>query len=182
VSTFNPRAKVRGVHANVKGAKFDVEYFRQFALVMNALDNLDARRHVNRLCLAAKVPLIESGTAGYLGQVSVILGGETECYECQPKPAPKTFAVCTIRSTPRFAQQMRVCLHDLARNRSKPVHCVVWAKELYAELFAPSESANSAVEAGADEYANDAAVVDDALLRADVDKLNAELVQHGKWR
>ena len=42
-------------------------------LVMNALDNLSARRHVNRLCLASGVPLIESGTAGYLGQVSVHL-------------------------------------------------------------------------------------------------------------
>ena len=28
------------------------------------------RRHVNRLCMAAKTPLIESGTAGYVGQVS----------------------------------------------------------------------------------------------------------------
>jgi molybdopterin/thiamine biosynthesis adenylyltransferase len=32
----------------------------------------DARRHVNRLCCAANVPLIESGTAGYLGQVTPI--------------------------------------------------------------------------------------------------------------
>ena len=31
-----------------------------------------ARSHVNRLCLAADVPLIESGSAGYQGQVSVI--------------------------------------------------------------------------------------------------------------
>lgn len=31
-----------------------------------------ARNHVNRMCLAADIPLIESGTAGYLGQVSVI--------------------------------------------------------------------------------------------------------------
>ena len=31
-----------------------------------------ARNHVNRLCLAAGVVLIESGSAGYLGQVSVI--------------------------------------------------------------------------------------------------------------
>lgn len=30
---------------------------------------LKARRHVNRLCLAAGVPLVESGTAGFLGQV-----------------------------------------------------------------------------------------------------------------
>ena len=31
-----------------------------------------ARSHVNRLCLAAAVPLIESGSAGYQGQVTVI--------------------------------------------------------------------------------------------------------------
>ena len=31
-----------------------------------------ARNHVNRMCQAASIPLIESGTAGYLGQVTVI--------------------------------------------------------------------------------------------------------------
>ena len=31
-----------------------------------------ARNHVNRLCLAAGVTLVESGSAGYLGQVTVI--------------------------------------------------------------------------------------------------------------
>lgn len=39
---------------------------------MNALDNRAARNHVNRMCLAADVPLIESGTAGYAGQVNYI--------------------------------------------------------------------------------------------------------------
>ena len=27
---------------------------------------------MNRMCLAADIPLVESGTAGYLGQVTVI--------------------------------------------------------------------------------------------------------------
>ena len=44
-------------------------YHCKFALVLNALDNRAARSHVNRMCLAADVPLVESGTAGYLGQV-----------------------------------------------------------------------------------------------------------------
>jgi molybdopterin/thiamine biosynthesis adenylyltransferase len=34
---------------------------------------VDARRHVNKMCMAANVPLVESGTAGYLGQVQPIL-------------------------------------------------------------------------------------------------------------
>jgi len=33
-------------------------------------------------------------------QVTVHVKGKTECYECQPKPAPKTYPVCTITSTP----------------------------------------------------------------------------------
>ena len=32
----------------------------------------DARRHVNKMCMAADVPLVESGTAGYMGQVQPI--------------------------------------------------------------------------------------------------------------
>lgn len=56
-------------HANVKNQEFDIDFFKQFNVVLNGLDNLDARRHVNRMCLAAGVPLVESGTTGYLGQV-----------------------------------------------------------------------------------------------------------------
>jgi ubiquitin-like 1-activating enzyme E1 B len=55
----------------VKEAAYGVDFFRRFDCVLNGLDNLDARRHVNRLCLAAGVPLVESGTAGYLGQVCI---------------------------------------------------------------------------------------------------------------
>lgn len=43
----------------------------QFNIVLNALDNVDARRHVNRVCLATDMPLIESGTMGYVGQVNL---------------------------------------------------------------------------------------------------------------
>jgi len=53
----------------VKNPDFNVDFFKQFNVVLNGLDNVDARRHVNRLCLAAGVPLIESGTTGFLGQV-----------------------------------------------------------------------------------------------------------------
>ena len=50
-------------------AEYGLTFFKKFTLVMNALDNRAARNHVNRMCLAADVPLIESGTAGYEGQV-----------------------------------------------------------------------------------------------------------------
>ena len=54
----------------MKDGVYGLDFFRRFAIVLNGLDNVEARRHVNRLCLAAGVPLVESGTTGYLGQVS----------------------------------------------------------------------------------------------------------------
>lgn len=69
---FNPHVKLEAHHANVKDPHFNLEFFQTFNLVFNALDNLEARRHVNKMCLAADVPLIESGTTGFNGQVQVI--------------------------------------------------------------------------------------------------------------
>lgn len=75
------------------------------------------------MCLAADVPLIESGTTGFNGQVQVIRKGVTACYDCTSKEAPKSFPVCTIRSTP-----------------SQPIHCIVWGKSyLLNEIFGASE-------------------------------------------
>jgi ubiquitin-like 1-activating enzyme E1 B len=69
VLKFKPHINIMPYHANVKDPEFNVDFFKQFNVVLNGLDNLDARRHVNRLCLAAEVPLVESGTTGFLGQV-----------------------------------------------------------------------------------------------------------------
>lgn len=71
-SKFNPNVKIEAHHANIKDPEFNVDWFQSFALVFNALDNIDARRHVNKMCIAADVPLIESGTTGFNGQVQVI--------------------------------------------------------------------------------------------------------------
>ena len=70
---FNPHVKLEAHHANIKDPQFNIEWFGGFNIVFNALDNLDARRHVNKMCLAAGVPLIESGTTGFNGQVQVII-------------------------------------------------------------------------------------------------------------
>ncbi|ORX39135.1 hypothetical protein BD324DRAFT_618613 [Kockovaella imperatae] len=124
---FNPSSgiKIHPRHGNVKEGQNDIEWIKGFGLVMNALDNMDARRHVNKLCQAAGVPLIESGTAGYLGQVTPFWRDRTECFDCVTKPTPKTFPVCTIRATP-----------------SEPIHCIVWAKSyLFGKLFGEDDEA-----------------------------------------
>ena len=124
VTAFNTDVDITAHYGNIKDGKFNINYFKSFSIVLNALDNVEARKHVNRMCLAAKVPLIDSGTTGYLGQVTCIFKGITTCYECEKKEGLKTYPVCTIRSTP-----------------DKPVHCIAWAKECFKLLFnKPSES------------------------------------------
>ncbi|KAL4882608.1 hypothetical protein BJY04DRAFT_186499 [Aspergillus karnatakaensis] len=131
---FQPGAKIEAYHANIKDKQFNVDWFASFKIVFNALDNLDARRHVNRMCLAADVHLVESGTTGFNGQVQVIKKNVTECYDCNSKETPKTFPVCTIRSTP-----------------SQPIHCIVWAKSyLLPELFGTSETDTEEFDYSAD--------------------------------
>ena len=115
---FRPGAKIVAHHGNVKDSKFDVDFVRRFDVVLNGLDNLEARKHVNRF--ASPTYLVESGTTGYLGQVTVHVRKRTACFECNPKPTPKSHPICTLRDTP-----------------DKPVHCVVYATDLlFPRLFA----------------------------------------------
>ncbi|KAJ7694800.1 hypothetical protein B0H17DRAFT_931436 [Mycena rosella] len=122
---FNPNVQITPIYGNIKEPQYDLEWFQQFDIVLNALDNLDARRHVNKMCIAAQIPLVESGTAGYMGQVQPIIKDRTECFDCVTKATPTTFPVCTIRSTP-----------------SQPIHCIVWSKSyLMGQLFGEDEDA-----------------------------------------
>lgn len=117
---------VTPIHGSIQSQDFDVDKFRSYTFVINALDNIAARSHVNRMCLAADVPLIESGSEGYLGQVFLIKRDASACYECQgPRKDQRTYASCTIRNTP-----------------SQPIHCIVWAKHLFAQLFGESDPDN----------------------------------------
>ncbi|KFD71839.1 hypothetical protein M514_15949 [Trichuris suis] len=125
---FPPRkVEVKPFHASIMDPTFDVDFIKQFRLVISPPGQrsllltktfADARSHVNRLCLATNTPMIDCGTRGRIGQVTVSLKAKTECYDCLPRPAEQHYASCTIRNTP-----------------SQPIHCIVWAKFLFNQLF-----------------------------------------------
>lgn len=99
--------------------QFPVSWFAQFEIFFNALDNIPARSYINKLALLLNKPVMETGTTGTSGQAQPTLPHVTECYDCVVRDTPKTFPVCTIRSTP-----------------SLPVHCIHWAKSfLFTSLF-----------------------------------------------
>lgn len=120
VHNFNPNVKITPYNGNIMDPSFNASWYQQFDLVINALDNVAARKYVNGMCLLSGVPLVESGTEGFQGQTTIHIAGLTKCYECEPKKSnTKTYPVCTIRSTP-----------------SAPIHCIVWARNyLLQQLF-----------------------------------------------
>ncbi|XP_072763055.1 SUMO-activating enzyme subunit 2 [Anoplolepis gracilipes] len=161
--TFNPDVKVIHYHDSITSSEFGLSFFKRFSVVLNALDNRAARNHVNRMCLAADVPLIESGTAGYEGQVELIKKGLSQCYECTPKAAQKTYPGCTIRNTP-----------------SEPIHCIVWAKHLFNQLFGEEDPDQDVSPDTADPEATDIAG-EGALQTEHNDKGNIDRISTRVW-
>ncbi|KAL6424414.1 hypothetical protein ACFW04_009885 [Cataglyphis niger] len=161
--TFNPDVKVIHYHDSITSSEFGLSFFKRFTVVLNALDNRAARNHVNRMCLAADIPLIESGTAGYEGQVELIKKGLSQCYECTPKAAQKTYPGCTIRNTP-----------------SEPIHCIVWAKHLFNQLFGEEDPDQDVSPDTADPEATDVAG-EGALQTEHNDKGNIDRISTRVW-
>ncbi|CAD2114182.1 SUMO-activating enzyme subunit 2, putative [Plasmodium vinckei] len=113
---------------NINAYTFDVCTMKgsdisKYDYVINALDNIKARKYVNKLCITEKKVLIEAGSTGYNGQVYPIFSNETKCYNCEEKPKNKTYAICTIRQTP-----------------SLPEHCVAWGKLIFETFFCKNDN------------------------------------------
>ncbi|KAL7717709.1 SUMO-activating enzyme subunit [Entamoeba marina] len=147
-------ANIKPHHCEIQNSTFDVDYYKQFAVVINALDNLAARKHVNRMCVNSGVPLIDGGTAGFIGQTTPIIPKQTECYECVPKAAPKGYAVCTIRTNP-----------------TKPIHCVFWSKQLLQKLFGNSDDGNFLSDLQFDKHEDYSQSVFDRVFTSDIEVL-----------
>lgn len=100
---------------------FNAEFYRQFTLIVCGLDNIEARRWINKTVVdiafqyGQYIPLVDGGTEGFQGSVKLIIPTITACLECYMKLVPKqtTYPLCTLASTPRL-----------------PEHCIEWAHQL----------------------------------------------------
>lgn len=99
-------------------AKFSNSFFQTLDVVVNALDNVEARLYVDQRCTTNLRPLMESGTLGSKGHVQVILPHKTETYASQRDPPDESFPVCTVKSFPSMIE-----------------HTIQWARSKFDTLF-----------------------------------------------
>lgn len=86
--------------------------------VINALDNIQARRFMDEQCFKYNLPLFESGTTGTKGNTQPVIPFVTETYSALVDPEQdKSFPLCTIKSFPNEIQ-----------------HTIHWAMDMF-EFF-----------------------------------------------
>ena len=113
----------------------DVDFYRQFSVVISGLDNIEARRWLNSLLvgLVARdeegellpetiIPFIDGGTEGLMGQARLILPKCTSCFECTLDlfPPQKAFPMCTIASTPRIPEHCIAYVYMIEWDKTFP--------------------------------------------------------------
>ncbi len=98
---------------------FDNEFYSQIDILLNALDNVDARVYMDSRAIKYSLPLIDSGTLGTKGNVQVVVPYLTESYGSSKDPEDKAgIPICTIKTFPY-----------------RPEHTIQWARELFEEQF-----------------------------------------------
>ena len=117
---INNRVNVIGVDAKVSADSeiFDTDFWENSHIVVTALDNVDARRFVDSMCLKYKRCMLDSGTQGTKGNTQVVYPSLTESYSSSTDPSDDSIPLCTLKTFPYLAE-----------------HCVAWSKSLFDTIF-----------------------------------------------
>ncbi|RNF15388.1 putative ubiquitin-activating enzyme e1 [Trypanosoma conorhini] len=88
-------------------------------VVVNALDNMEARLYVDQQCVKFRKILVEAGTMGTGGNVDIIVPGKTTSYaDGGAADASGGIPMCTLRNFPYIFD-----------------HCIEWARAQFDDLF-----------------------------------------------
>ena len=126
--SMNPAFNAEGMVARVSPETedtFNYNFWDGLDLVVNALDNVNARLYVDSKCVYHNKPLLESGTLGTKCNTQVVSPSQTENYGASRDPPEKQIAMCTLHSFPHNAE-----------------HCLAWGRSEFEGLLAraPAEA------------------------------------------
>uniref|UniRef100_A0A3B4VKA4 Ubiquitin-like modifier-activating enzyme 6 n=1 Tax=Seriola dumerili TaxID=41447 RepID=A0A3B4VKA4_SERDU len=92
-------------------------FYSRLNLVVTALDNVEARRYVDR-CVSNQRPLLDSGTMGTKGHTEIIVPNLTESYNSHRDPPEEEIPFCTLKSFPSVIE-----------------HTIQWARDKFENAF-----------------------------------------------
>lgn len=118
---MNAKLQVKVLQERVSPHSEDVfndEFWRGLDVVVNALDNVKARRYVDTKCVFYEKPLLESGTQGPKCNTLVCLPHRSENYAAQPDAPEKQTPECTLHNFPHNIQ-----------------HCLSWGRSDFVGQF-----------------------------------------------
>lgn len=120
-TSINPRLNVEALQNRVGPETenvFDDTFWENLSVVINALDNVNARLYVDQRCLYFQKPLLESGTLGAKCNTQMVIPHLTENYGASRDPPEKQAPMCTVHSFP----------HNID-------HCLTWARSEFEGLL-----------------------------------------------
>ncbi|KAG6678008.1 hypothetical protein I3842_14G058600 [Carya illinoinensis] len=119
--SINPRFNIEALQNRVGPETenvFDDTFWESLSVVINALDNVNARLYVDQRCLYFQKPLLESGTLGAKCNTQMVIPHLTENYGASRDPPEKQAPMCTVHSFP----------HNID-------HCLTWARSEFEGLL-----------------------------------------------
>ena len=97
---------------------FNQTFYSNIDIIVNALDNVNARLYMDNQAIIYDKPLLESGTLGLKGNTQVIIPHITESYGSTTDTTEEQIPVCTLKNFP----------YEIS-------HCIQWAREQFESLF-----------------------------------------------
>jgi len=81
LKAINPFCRVRPVHQTLQPDNA-LDLAADAMLIVDATDNIAARKVLNRAAIGLGIPLIYGGVNRFQGTVSTLIAGQTPCFEC----------------------------------------------------------------------------------------------------
>ncbi len=107
IQQFNPQTKIVSYEEKLSdsNSEFVEKHFTKANLILNALDNMAARRYVDSQCVKYGKALFESGTLGTKGNTQPVIPHITESYSAsQDQEQEQSFPACTLKNFPTLIQ------------------------------------------------------------------------------
>lgn len=133
---------------------FNDTFWENLNVVVNALDNVNARLYIDQRCLYFQKPLLESGTLGAKCNTQMVIPHLTENYGVSRDPPEKQAPMCTVHSFP----------HNID-------HCLTWARSEFEGLLEKTPAEVNAYLTSPTEYASAMKNAGDAQARDNLDRV-----------